>query len=158
MKKISTLILFLLLIISGKLSAQQEYVIDYSYDASGNREHRRKIELESKAKEDSTYVSEEDLAKELAEQEKQFDFQSLAGGKIKVFPNPTEGALMVRLENIASVEGINLQLFNMSGHLLKSELLSDEEFLFDMKDFPPGLYVLSVNRLNEKLEYKIIKK
>lgn len=156
MKKIHLLIIMLLMIGSG-LSAQT-YEISFVYDDAGNREFREMIELIDKSKEDTTEYTEAEIEEELKEIEEKFSFDMLDKAKIKVFPNPVQGALMVRLENIASVEGIDLQLYNSQGSLLKTEKLSSSYMRFDMSGFSPGMYILKVVGPTRILDYKIIKK
>lgn len=128
--------------------------VQYEYDAAGNRVKRTIITLKS-----AKNASYPDTVKtqEQSKIEEQFKFEKLAEGKIKIFPNPTKGALMIKLENIANLEGINLQLFNLNGTLLQSKQVNSSNSDFNMQDYAPGTYILRVSRQEEKLEYKIIK-
>lgn len=148
----------MLLISSGALNAQR--IVKFTYDDAGNRETRTIIELPQglKSVQDTTVVNSEVIAKELDKIEQQFNFEKLADGQIKVFPNPVEGALMVRLENLSNIKGTSLQLFNSSGSLIQSKQLSTNYTEFNMQEYSPGIYILRILRQDEKLEYKIIKK
>jgi hypothetical protein len=153
-----------LLLITFTLSTLLIYsqAIEYSYDAFGNRIKRTIVTLTKSERDTSSLAGTaitEKLAKtaELAKIEEQFNFEKLAEGKIKIFPNPTQGALMIRIENIANLEGINLQLFNLNGTLLQSRQVNSTNSDFNMQDYASGIYILRVSRQKEKKEYKIVK-
>jgi Secretion system C-terminal sorting domain len=130
--------------------------IQYSYDASGNRVKRTIVPLTKSARSTSS-LADTVKTQELSKIEEQFNFEKLAEGKIKIFPNPTKGALTIKLENIANLEGINLQLYNVKGALLQSGQVHSNISYFNMQDYTPGTYILRVSRQEEKLEYKIVK-
>ena len=130
--------------------------VSFGYDNAGNRTSRTRPLPKSTL--DTTVVSEEEIKKELAEQEQKFGFESLAEGQVKVYPNPTEGAMMVKLQNISNAEGIQLQLYNLSGSLLKTKQMGSTLEEFSLYEYSSGVYILRVSRNDEKLEYKIIKK
>jgi hypothetical protein len=132
--------------------------IHFEYDAAGNRESRTIILNQLKSEKDTTILSEAQLKEELAKIESQFNSEKLAEGTIKIFPNPTEGELRIKLENISNTEGINLQLYSPTGSLLQSKQIDSNYTEFDMLSYSPGIYILRISRLDEKLEYKIIKK
>ncbi len=153
-----------LLLIAFTLSTLLIYsqAVQYSYDAFGNRIKRTIVTLTKSERDTSSLAGTaitEKLAKteELAKIEEQFNFEKLAEGKIKIFPNPTQGALMIRIENIANLEGINLQLFNLNGTLLQSRQVNSTNFDFNMQAYASGIYILRVSRQKEKKEYKIVK-
>lgn len=152
MKKTLFLITFILL---SLLSYSQS--IQYDYDASGNRVKRIIIPL-TKSTNSTGYIADTAKTRELLKIEEKFKFEKLYKGKIKIFPNPTEGALMIKFENITNFEGITLQLYDVKGTLLHSWQVSSGISYFNMQDYAPGTYILRVSRQEEKLEYKIIKK
>ncbi len=141
--------------------AQQNNYIKFSYDAAGNRTKRelKTIVIPSlKSAKDTSQFVEAEVKEDLPKVEEKFDFDKLAEGKVKVFPNPTEGDLMVRLENISDPSEITIQLYNSSGGIIKTQKSNSTYFEFDMKSCPSGIYLLNIASKNEKLEYKIIKK
>ncbi len=152
MKKILLLFAFALLVYYSNAQT-----IQFDYDNAGNRINRAYITLPSPVRDTST-VSENLKTEDLSKIEAKFEFEKLTEGKIKIFPNPTEGDLMVRLENIANPNDISLQLYNSSGSLMQTQNLNSDYSAFDMKSLSPGIYILRIIRQDEKLEYKIIKK
>jgi len=162
MKKINLLILMLLLIAGETYSQETQRVgVVFEYDNAGNRVTRRDsvivIEDPQTANENNG-TTETTTEEQLAEIEKNFGFEELGDANIKVYPNPVKSTLMVRLENINNVEGIELQLYNTAGNLLQTKKLSTNYSEFNMNSFSSGVYILRVNRMDEMLKYKIIKK
>lgn len=157
MKKYTSLILSVFII--GNLLLKAQVPIAYTYDDAGNRIARIKIELPAASQTTQTdtnkLVTPDELEKEL---EQEFKFQKLAEGNIKVYPNPTEGTLKVRLENFETLEGMEIQLYNSSGSLIERKKISSDYSELNMFTFSPGVYILRLSRGQEKLEYKIIKK
>jgi hypothetical protein len=60
---------------------------------------------------------------------------------VKVFPNPTTGWFTVTYDNLPA----KIQLFNMTGRLLKTVEPSDKQTAIDMSDLMSGIYFLKVN-------------
>lgn len=150
-----TILFIILTFFSFSLYSQS---IHFEYDDAGNRETRTIVLSQLKSEKDTTIFSESELKEQLAKIESQFNSEKLAEGTIKVFPNPTEGELRIKLENISNTEGINLQLYSPTGSLLQSKQIDSNYTEFDMLSYSPGIYILRISRLDERLEYKIIKK
>ena len=158
LKNMKTINLLILIFFTGiTLNAQ---TVSFGYDDAGNRVSRTIIPLEQQptTEQDTTEVSDADLAEELSETEKKFGFESLGEGQIKVFPNPTKGELKIRLENISNIEGTVIYLYNTSGRMLESKKLNNSYSAFDMSPYSPGIYILRITKNNESKEYKIVKK
>jgi hypothetical protein len=130
----------------------------FKYDDAGNRILRKDttITVSEKSAQDTTSKSTEEIEEELAEQEKNFEFEKL-GANVKVYPNPVKTSLMVRFQNMNSTEGIQMQLYNTSGNLLQTQEPGSSYTELNMQAFSPGVYILRIIQNGEKLEYKIIK-
>lgn len=155
MKKHILFTILMVFIANLPITAQ---TISFLYDDAGNRTDRVVILPPATAVSNSDLgdvFTPEEQEKEL---EMEFKFQKLADGNIKVYPNPTEGALMVRLENFETVEGIVMQLYNSSGSLIERKEVVSDFSEFSMFTYSPGIYILRLSRGQDKLEYKIIKK
>lgn len=66
-----------------------------------------------------------------------------------IMPNPTDGMIAIRSEK-SHIK--NLQLFDVSGRLVKAAPLQNA---YDLTDLLPGIYFLQINHKNT---FKIIKK
>jgi hypothetical protein len=157
MKKTTSLIIIILFFTVYGLRGQAK--VAYTYDASGNRTSKIIIlPVSNKSIKDTTSHSDAELSKQFSEMENNFEFEKLSEGKIKVYPNPTEGAIMLRIENIHNFEGTSFQLYNSSGNLIKTGTINSDLLGLDLSGNSPGLYILKISRQEEKLEFKIIKK
>jgi len=153
----------MLLLIAGETYSQetQRVGVVFEYDDAGNRvtRHDSVIVIEDpQTANEANGTPENIIEEELSEIEKNFGYESLADMKVKVFPNPFKSKLMVRLENINNVEGIELKLYNISGNLLQTKKLNTNYSEFNMHSFSSGVYILRISRKDQMLDYKIIKK
>lgn len=71
---------------------------------------------------------------------------------IEVYPNPTNSEL-----NITTVVNTMLQLFDMNGRLIKSEIANSSQINWDISDLDSGIYQLVSNRDGEIRQAKITK-
>ncbi len=73
-----------------------------------------------------------------------------------LFPNPNNGRFRIELENKDSNDEFEYHILNLSGQLIKSGKLNNEEI--DMGSIKPGIYILQLNslKLNSKPGFKKI--
>lgn len=72
-----------------------------------------------------------------------------------VYPNPTEDQLIIKMENF---DGVNFQLTDAAGKIVREGLLSGTESQVDVADFAPGNYNVVLLLNQEKLKtFKLIK-
>ena len=62
-----------------------------------------------------------------------------AVGKVRVFPNPSNGSVHVYAE---SQPGLELQVFDLFGRMLIQRSIGEEEFSVDLSDYNAGTYML----------------
>lgn len=94
-------LLFCLALLPVVSSAQDR--IGYSYDASGNRIKREIIMQPSKAKQQTF------------ETERQVFSDMLQEHDVKIYPNPTDGILKVRISGIKNTDKCSLAIYTMRG-------------------------------------------
>lgn len=70
-----------------------------------------------------------------------------------VYPNPTSGALTLKLNQFGT---FNLEIFNQSGELIKSEVISSETFKTDLYDQPNGLYIIRISDSDKNFDTRKI--
>lgn len=65
--------------------------------------------------------------------------------KVEIYPNPSVDFLNVRIDN-ASLEKTELIIYSIIGSRHKVEIEKTEEYQFkvDVRDLPPGYYLLSI--------------
>ncbi len=117
---------------------------NYTYDAAGNRIHRQMVPL--KSPENTTDSTEIMPAVEQA-----------GVIAIRVFPNPTAGALRVEITNMPENTRGSLVVWNLQGQeLLRIQPLS-VSMTADLSRHPAGNYILQIVIGAEKREWEIVK-
>lgn len=72
----------------------------------------------------------------------------------KVYPNPTSDFLILKVENYDN-GNLSYQLFNISGKLLESKMLTGNEITISMENLVPATYFLKI--INNQIEVKTFK-
>ena len=117
--------------------------VEYVYDFAGNRTTRTIVPI-SKIKE--------------KEPEKLVFEQEFGPREIKVYPNPTKGDLYIDVLGGDSEEVYRTLLYDMTGkQLLSHERKGNGSIPVNMGALPSGFYILIINTIDGKLEYKIVK-
>jgi len=131
--------------------AQSSYV-QFTYDARGNRTGRAII-MPSARKGD--IASQTVYTTAIKDQ--------LGAAQINIYPNPVISNLTVKIAPQVLGDGTveklngNLQLFNVSGNLLKETTLSNNEGEIDFSNFTAGVYLLKINTAGGTREWKVVK-
>ena len=118
--------------------------ISFNYDASGNRTSRT-IEFEALK------------SGRIAEQTDPYEEQT-GEGTIKIFPNPTEGQLSVKLIDFESLENARIQIFDLTGKRVYDNVRISHNNFIDISDVAIGTYVMKIKVGETINEWKIIKK
>jgi len=120
--------------------------ISYLYDAAGNRT-LRKYEVELQRAATSPQQSLDSVMVE-----------AIQGPlNVTVFPNPTKGALAVKITGLTPEEKISMSLYSPQGVQLQSIDIIEETTPINMSAYPSGWYILRIVANNKPLEFKIIK-
>jgi len=136
-------ILSILVMFTILLKAQ---TIEYTYDQAGNRTGRIVIPLTSQPSKKHTYQTDSVIVKD-----------KLGEREVKIYPNPTRGALGVEIYGGNSTDALTLMLYNGQGKLLYSANAAEGLNSLDMSAYPSGWYILQFQSGVIKKEYKIIK-
>ncbi|MBK7290761.1 MAG: T9SS type A sorting domain-containing protein [Chitinophagaceae bacterium] len=74
--------------------------------------------------------------------------------QVSVYPNPVKDKLQVSIQS----DNIRLQLADMNGRIIKDQVLQVGNHEWSLRDYSPGIYMLSVLQNNQRIEtIKIIK-
>ena len=78
--------------------------------------------------------------------------------ELKVFPNPTSDFVLIQFNEL--VENSGYTLFNLTGKVLESELLTSTSTKLDLKNYASGQYILKLtkNSTQPLQTFKIIKR
>ncbi|MDY0076172.1 MAG: fibronectin type III domain-containing protein [Bacteroidales bacterium] len=68
---------------------------------------------------------------------------NISDTKVIIYPNPVNDRLNIKLEDFE--ERVNLNIFNSSGILIKSLVISGPINYIDVSSFPKGMYLINVN-------------
>jgi len=134
------LVLFVLICILPGLAEDK---VAYDYDMAGNRTARRIITLQQAKRHqptDSVVIKE-----------------TIGERTIKVFPNPTRGALGIDIQGGDPKQELRLQIYSGAGAILYNQPATEGLNPIDMTQYPQGWYVLRMVAGTEKKEYKIVK-
>lgn len=137
-------LLFCLALLPVVSSAQDR--IGYSYDASGNRIKREIIMQPSKAKQQTF------------ETERQVFSDMLQEHDVKIYPNPTDGILKVRISGIKNTDKCSLAIYTMRGDRVILDERQQYNFDVNISNQPAGTYLLRITINNQSTTWKIIKK
>ena len=148
------ILLLLLAVAAVPCLAQQTGTVSFNYDANGNRTARTISFVESRGGSDT----QGDPNAELATPMLASATDELAGLRLTLYPNPTEGRFSVGVGN--AVEGTRLQavLYTSAGTVVSCQALSGERIDFDLSGHAAGIYVLRIEAGGEARIWKVIKK
>ena len=121
--------------------------IGYSYDASGNR-IKREIVMQ--------------VPKAMAKQQNFFsDNQSfsdmLHDHSIKIYPNPTKGALRICISGLKGTDKCSLEVYTTLGVQILVKKVDTDNFDIDISNQPNGVYLLRITINETATTRKIVK-
>jgi hypothetical protein len=130
------------LFMTGVLLSQEKMTIAFSYDENG-RMIQKKIQVFQLGRFRSPYQPSDTVV------EQKLDF--------KIYPNPTNDYLFIEGELPAGVKEAQINISNVSGQTLKSDVYTGQQKRVLVSDLVQGIYVLEmVYSKKEKNTYKII--
>jgi len=140
---------YLLLFFSFVFSMQgKAQTITYSYDYAGNRISRIvSISNRSLVKGDTTAV------KQLIQPVE----DKIGDRVIKIYPNPTRGALAIDIQGGDTNEQLSICLYSAQGVQLFQRKISEGLTPVEMSAYAIGWYILRVSAGSKVIEFKIIK-
>lgn len=120
--------------------AQSDF--QYDYDAAGNRTQRSLII--------PRYASPEDSVKLIVT-------GSIAGYQVKLFPNPTQGAITLQVIGFENTEQSKAEVYDMQGRLVLSTPLLSGFTTIDLTPQLSGNYLLSIFVDGKRKQWKVVK-
>ena len=139
--------LFFYLALLPEISSAQSK-IRFCYDAAGNRVIREIVMPVSKAK-----------AKQWAPLKYNQNFSDILSGRtVKIFPNPTDGALKIYFSSLKNADRCTIGIWSSQGAHVLSESVEKESIDIDLSSNPPGIYILRITLNDKSSTWKIIKK
>ena len=77
---------------------------------------------------------------------------------IKIYPNPTEGILRIVSDQYYTDKTIWVTCYNLMGEQIIKKESFQPSYELDLRDQPPGMYLLRVHYKDENFFFKILKK
>jgi hypothetical protein len=74
--------------------------------------------------------------------------------EVNVYPNPTNGIINIVLSNVRN--NAYLQVYNVSGRLLKTRILVAKQTTLDLSNYPKGVYFIRIQQDDEIITKKIV--
>lgn len=148
------ILIMFLAVAAAPCLAQQSGTVLFSYDANGNRTARTISFAKSRGGSELEGNPTAGLATPLLASAT----DELAGLRLTLYPNPTEGRFSVGVGN--AVEGTRLQavLCTSAGTVVSRQALSGDRIDFDLSGHAAGVYVLRIEAGGETRTWKVIKK
>ena len=148
------ILLLLLAVAAVPCLAQQRGTVSFNYDENGNRTARTISFAKSRGGSDT----QGDPNAELATPMLASATDELAGLRLTLYPNPTEGRFSVGFANAADGTRLDAALYTPSGTLVSRQALSGDRIDFDLSGHAAGVYVLRIEAGGETRTWKVIKK
>ena len=124
----------------------------YHYDSCGNRKLRKVPSSPAVTLRNLTQPVEEASNMNICIKESSCSYSC------KVYPNPTTGQIYLDVEDLKTpFQGSGI-LYNANGVFLRSYKISESHTVFDLSDFPPGMYILKLTINKKSEEWKIIRR
>ena len=121
--------------------------IEYNYDASGNRVKREIVMPGPKA-----------MAKQ---QNFSSDNQSfsdmLRDHSIKIYPNPTKGALRICISGLKGTDKCSLEVYTTLGVQILTKKVEADNIDINISNQPNGVYLLQITINGQSTTWKIVK-
>ena len=139
-------LLFYLALLPVVSSAQDR--IGYSYDAAGNRVKREIVMPVPKAMaKQQTFAADGQAFTDM-----------LRDHTVKIYPNPTEGALQVSISGLTGTDKCSLGVYTSQGAQVLTENVKSDHVDINISNQPAGVYLLRITIKNHSTTWKIIKK
>lgn len=150
MRKITTT---LLLVVASIFATAQ--TVSYAYDNAGNRTERI-INLSSGSpltrRVDTTSIPR--VAEEVPPK---FYQDKLDKSRIRLYPNPTKGALAVEFLQVEKDVKYQISVYNLQGRLVFQQNNAEAYTNVDLTSNPSGMYILRISSPTSHVEWKIVK-
>jgi hypothetical protein len=140
------LLLFFLFVFALKGKAQY---ISYAYDYAGNRISRQVVYISN-----PTHVKGDTTAVKQATKPVE---DKIGDRVIKIYPNPTRGALAVDISGGDTKDPLSIILYSPQGALLIQRNIAEGRTPVEMSAYPAGWYILRVQAGEKVTEFKIVK-
>jgi hypothetical protein len=117
------------------------YYFQYSYDASGNREHRQYL-FNPGCRVAQIDSSKTDIIRQFG---------------VTVFPNPTAGNINVQIDSLLEGEKATLLLYDVQGKLILQKEQAARQEELEIRNISAGVYYLKIYIRKDQVSYQVQK-
>ena len=133
--------------------------VSYTYDDSGNRNSRyiplKSAEIESDSSlANEAVISDETIAIEFEDPALQEQFGEL---EVKLYPNPTKGAVYINLNQLPANETPIIEIWSPNGALIEKDKIEGLTTRINLWGKPGGVYIIKSVINGTPHSWKIIK-
>ena len=128
--------------------------VRFGYDACGNRVTRT---LEVKREDDKNHLEGGHPKESDANATPTVSGDLVGGMAYAIYPNPTEGRLVLVTEGTVPPEGAVATLLTLTGSLMEERVVRSNREELDLSGRPSGVYLLRLSYGNETHTWKVIK-
>ena len=152
---------FILFFCLGLFCNLNSQTITYLYDDAGNRTDRI-IEFKKHAKKrqiNDTVPAIEEQEQQYAEENenKKYEDDLFRDKKVVIYPNPTQGQLVVEIQNYDTETLGDISIYTTSGLLLEKKEINASNIPLDIGNQPDGMYLLNIKMDGKTSSWKILK-
>ena len=122
--------------------------IGYSYDAAGNRVKRQIIMPVPK-----TMAKQQNFSSD-----NQSFSDMLHDHSIKIYPNPTKGALRICISGLKGTDKCSLEVYTTLGVQILAKKIETDNIDINISNQPNGVYLLQITINGKTTTWKIVKK
>ncbi len=143
------------LVFLNSTSAQQ---VIFEYDDSGNRILRQVIELRVAPPQDSSNMNSTNMEEQSVFDEINPVNSTLADGReVYIYPNPTDGEVLIEISEIREDETGELLILSMEGKIIEQKTELDKSIPIDLSAQASGNYILKLRLGKQNKEWVIVK-
>lgn len=147
----------LALVLFAGMAAPASAQVSYSYDAAGNRTTKTVVltkTMKKMAQPDTVFAAESAaVTTDLGELQNEV----LGQAEIKIYPNPTKGALRVDVNKPELADVCRIAVFDGNGRLVKALNSLTNSNQIDLSEAAHGIYFMRITIGNESTTWRIIK-
>ena len=145
-RKIQLLAILLFSCFAVSYSQQTVSEVSFTYDAAGNRTSVNVVYVGSSTKS----AAKNDIEKKVYN-------DALGDQKITILPNPTQGQLAVKVDNLDTEKRSQIDIYNTIGVKIKTINGITDYNEIDLTDQPNATYIMVIQIGDNRTKWKIIK-
>ena len=117
-------------------------VYEYTIEASGYEQYQSTVDMS------------QDSSIQVVLSEINSGRQNLESNDILIYPNPTNG--IVNIKNKTNHEYLNLQIYNLTGKMIYSNIMEEDLVSIDLRGYSEGMYLIRLSKDGKQITKKLL--